>query len=96
MSGIIQVHVRTYTHTRATRIPSKSLREGRVHYLLLLLILTNLPLECVAPSCRYVGDLQVQDTGYLTRFSANSEYSSNTLSEATQSLSNSLHGDSNG
>ena len=36
------------------------------------------------------------DTGYLTRFSANSEYTSITFSEATQSLFNVLRGDSNG
>jgi hypothetical protein len=64
--------------------------------LVLLLLLTNLPLKGVAPTGGYVGDLQVQDTGYLTRFSANSEYSSNTSSEATQSLYNVLRGDSNG
>jgi hypothetical protein len=28
VSGIIQVHVRTYTHMRGTRIPSESLGEG--------------------------------------------------------------------
>src|SRR5215208_8152262 len=39
-----------------------------------LLLLTNLPLECVAPTGGYVGDLQVQDTGYLTSFSMNGEY----------------------
>jgi hypothetical protein len=33
--------------------------------------------------------------GYLTRFSANSEYSSNTSSEAPESLSNDLRVDSN-
>jgi len=38
----------------------------------------------------------VQDTDYLTRFSANSEYTSITSSEATQSLSNGLRVDSNG
>jgi hypothetical protein len=38
----------------------------------------------------------VQDNGYLTRFSANSEYSSNFPSEAPESLSNVLGVDSNG
>ena len=30
--------------------------------LVLLLLLTNLPLDCVAPTGGFVGDLQVQDT----------------------------------
>ena len=47
--------------------------------LVLLLLLTNLPLDCVAPTGGYVGDLQVQDTGYLTSFSINGEYTSDTL-----------------
>ena len=34
--------------------------EQRIHVLLLLL--TNLPLDCVAPTGGYVGNLQVQDT----------------------------------
>ena len=34
----------------------------------------------------------MQDTVYLTRFSANSEYTSITFSETTQSLSNGLRG----
>ena len=34
--------------------------EQRIHVLLLLL--TNLPLDCVAPTGGFVGDLQVQDT----------------------------------
>jgi hypothetical protein len=34
--------------------------EQRIHVLLLLL--TNLPLDCVVPTGGYVGDLQVQDT----------------------------------
>jgi hypothetical protein len=38
----------------------------------------------------------VQETGYLTKFSANSEGSSNTSSEDPQNLSNVLRGDSNG
>ena len=47
--------------------------------LVLLLLLTNLPLNCVAPKGGYVGDLQVQDTGYLTIFSMNGDYTPNTL-----------------
>jgi hypothetical protein len=41
-------------------------------------------------------DVEVQDISHLTRFSANSECSSNISSEATQRLSNGLRGDSNG
>jgi hypothetical protein len=48
--------------------------------LVLLLLLTNLPLDCVAPTGGYVGDLQVQDTGYLTSFSIDGECTSDTLS----------------
>ena len=98
------LYIRHYPGSR-TGAPTREARgyplrawenEGRVDYLLLLLILTTLPLDCVAPTGGYVGDLQEQDTGYLTRFSANSEYSSNTSSEATQSLTNVLRVDSNG
>ena len=40
-------------------------REGRVHPpLLLFLLLTNLPLECVAPTGGYVGDLQIDRLVY--------------------------------
>ena len=39
----------------------------------LVLILTNPFLACVAPTGGYVGDLQVQDTGYLTSFSIDGE-----------------------
>jgi hypothetical protein len=42
-------------------------REGRSPhhpYLLLLLLLTNLPLDCVAPTGRYVGDLQIDRLVY--------------------------------
>ena len=42
----------------------------------LLLLLTNLPLACVAPTGGYVGDLQVQDTGYRTIHSIGGEYPS--------------------
>jgi hypothetical protein len=38
-------------------------REGRAT-LLLLLLLTNLPLDCVAPTGRYVGDLQIDRLVY--------------------------------
>jgi hypothetical protein len=51
--------------------------EQRIHVLLLLL--TNPPLDCVASTGGYVGDLQMQDTGYLTSLSINGEYRSNTL-----------------
>src|SRR5215218_2600469 len=68
--------------------------EQRIH--ILLLILTNLPPDCVAPTGGYVGDLQVQDRGYLTSFSIDGEHCLNTSSEATQSLSNVLRVDSNG
>jgi hypothetical protein len=44
--------------------------------LVLLLLLTNLPLECVAPTGGYVGDLEVQDTGCLTNLSISGEYTS--------------------
>ena len=47
--------------------------------LVLLLFLTNLPLDCVATTGGYVGDLRVQDTGYLTNFSMNGEYCSITF-----------------
>jgi hypothetical protein len=64
-------------------------RRGRVgSTLLLLLLLTILPLDCVAPRAGTLGDLQVQDTGYLTSFSIDDEYRLNTSSEATQTLSN--------
>src|SRR5215217_84639 len=58
--------------------------EQRIHVLLLLL--TNLPLDCVAPTGGYVGDLQVQDTGYLTILSRNGEQTSVTLSEPREWL----------
>src|SRR5215217_4141323 len=64
--------------------------------LVLLLLPTNIPLDCVAPMGGYVGDLQVQDRGYLTSFSIDGEHCLNTSSEATQSLSNVLRVDSNG
>src|SRR5215216_4957073 len=54
--------------------------------LILLLLLTNLPLDCVAPTGGYVADLQVRDTGYLTSFSNNGEYPSQTLSERREWL----------
>jgi hypothetical protein len=38
----------------------------------------------------YIGDLQVQDTGCLTSFSIDGEYTSITSSEATQGLSHGL------
>ena len=49
-------------------------REGRVSYL--ILILTNLPRACVAPTDGYAGDLQVQDTVGLTSLSIRGEHSS--------------------
>jgi hypothetical protein len=59
---------------------SSKLGRGRVDpTLLLLLLLTSIPLDCVAPTGGYVGDLQVQDTGYLTSFSIDGEYTSDTL-----------------
>jgi hypothetical protein len=42
--------------------------------LLLILILTHLPLDGVAPTGEYLGDLREQDTGYLTSFSIDGEY----------------------
>ena len=39
-----------------------------------------------------MGDLQVQDTGYLTILSIYGEYTSDTFSETTQSFSNDLRG----
>src|SRR5215217_241062 len=54
--------------------------------LVLLLLLTNLPLDCVAPTGGYVGDLQVQDTGYLTILSIDDEHTSITLSERREWL----------
>ena len=54
--------------------------------LVLLLLLTNLPLDCVAPTGGYVGDLQVQDTGCLTILSINDEHTSITLSERREWL----------
>ena len=42
--------------------------------LVLLLLLTNLPLDGVVPTGGYVGDLQVQDIGYLTILSIGGEY----------------------
>jgi hypothetical protein len=44
----------------------------------------------------YVGDNQVQDTGYLTSLSIDGEYCLNTSSGAPESLSNVLRVDSNG
>ena len=44
--------------------------------LVLLLLLTNLPLDGVVPTGGYVGDLQVQDIGYLTILSIGGEYAS--------------------
>jgi len=41
-------------------------------------------------------DVETGYTGHLTIFSADSEHSSNTSSEAPESLSNGLRGDSNG
>ena len=41
-------------------------------------------------------DVESRGTGYLTNFSANSEYSSNAFSEASQSLSDGLRVVSNG
>jgi hypothetical protein len=58
--------------------------EQRIHVLLLLL--TNLPLDCVAPTGGYVGDLQVQDIGCLTILSIDGEYTSDTLSEPRGSV----------
>ena len=76
---------------------SKSLGEGgKGPHLLLLLLLTNFPLDYVAPTGGYVGALQVQDTGFLTSFSIDGEYTSIIFSETTQSLSNVLRVDSNG
>jgi hypothetical protein len=54
--------------------------------LVLLLLLTNLPLDCVAPTGGYVGDLQVQDIGCLTILSIDGEYTSDTLSEPRGSV----------
>src|SRR5215208_787578 len=54
--------------------------------LVLLLLLTNLPLDCVAPTGGYVGDLQVQDTGCLTILSINDEHTSITLSDRRELL----------
>jgi hypothetical protein len=47
--------------------------------LVLLLLLTNVPLDCVAPTGGYVGDLQVQDEDYLTSLSISGGYTSDTL-----------------
>jgi hypothetical protein len=47
--------------------------------LVLLLLLTNLPLDCVAPTGGYVGNLQIQLTGYLTSFSISGEHASDAL-----------------
>src|SRR5829696_8169202 len=44
--------------------------------LVLLLLLTDLPLDCVAPTGGHVGNLRVQDTGYLTSFSIDGECTS--------------------
>jgi hypothetical protein len=58
--------------------------EQRIHVLLLLL--TNLPLDCVAATGGYVGDLQMQDTGYLTSVSMDGEYTFSTFSERREWL----------
>ena len=58
--------------------------EQRIHVLLLLL--TNLPLDGVAATGGYVGDLQMQDTGYLTSVSMDGEYTFSTFSERREWL----------
>src|SRR5918995_4027649 len=58
--------------------------EQRIHVLLLLL--TNLPLDGVASKGGYVGDLQMQDTGYLTSVSIDGEYTFSTFSERREWL----------
>jgi hypothetical protein len=50
--------------SRSQQLLAPHLIHGTVEQriLVLLLLLTNLPLECVAPTGGFVGDLQVQDT----------------------------------
>src|SRR5215211_426414 len=64
--------------------------------LILLLLLTNLPLDCVAPTGGYVGDLQVQATCCLTILSSDGEHTSITLSERREWLLRAYATPSNG